>query len=187
MSPFAENPIAYSEPEYLLPPCYTLTGSLPLPKMSLFTDETLFYIFYAFARDAAQEAAAQELYERSWRYHKELKLWLCKDPSSLDQSVKGPGCERGVYIFFDPSSWSRVKKEWILYYDQLEERGSWDHEGSSGGNGNGSLANTDLQNRKLGEKGQSSSTSGKPIEFSNSNSNWNELLSSKVGQVAAGR
>jgi hypothetical protein len=33
------------------------------------------------------------------------------------------GFERGFYIFFDPLAWCRVKKEWVLYYDQLEERG----------------------------------------------------------------
>lgn len=52
-------------------------------------------------------------------------MWLTKGdvPVSGDE-VKGQGFERGFYMFFDPSSWSKVKKEWILYYDQLEERGS---------------------------------------------------------------
>ncbi|KAH6566168.1 hypothetical protein BASA62_006857 [Batrachochytrium salamandrivorans] len=80
-------------------------------------------------RDVLQEATAQELYDRSWRFHKELKLWLCKDTQasagsaiSNEPFVKGTGFERGVYIFFDPLTWSRVKKEWVLYYDQLEGR-----------------------------------------------------------------
>jgi CCR4-NOT transcription complex subunit 2 len=124
MSPFSENPSSNAEPIYNLPPCYALPGGLPsvLSKIQNFTDETLFYIFYAFPRDASQEAASQELYDRAWRYHKELKLWLSKDPS-METTIKGPGCERGVYIFFDPSTWSRIKKEFILYYDQIEERG----------------------------------------------------------------
>lgn len=35
---------------------------------------------------------------------------------------KGPYSERGNYIFFDPSTWEKVKKECILVYDALEER-----------------------------------------------------------------
>jgi hypothetical protein len=50
-------------------------------------------------------------------------LWLTKgDVATTGEEVKGQGFERGFYMFFDPSSWSKVKKEWILYYDQLEER-----------------------------------------------------------------
>ena len=72
-------------------------------------------------RDILQEASAQELYKRNWRFHKEFKLWLTKDKDS-EVLQKGSDFERGVYVFFDPSSWTRVKKEWILYFDQLEER-----------------------------------------------------------------
>ena len=79
MSPFSDQPMTGAEPEFSLSPVYCL--SQVIPKMSSYSDETLFYIFYAFPRDAMQEAAAQELYGRSWRYHKELKLWLSKDPS----------------------------------------------------------------------------------------------------------
>ena len=125
MSPFSDTPTAHSDPpEYFSPPsCYTQIPSvqLSITRMSTLTEETLFYIFYSFPRDASQEAAAQELYSRGWRYHKELRLWLSKDP--LVETIKGPGCERGVYVFFDPSAWSRVKKEWVLYHDQVEERG----------------------------------------------------------------
>ena len=111
-----------AEPNFVLPGSYKLSQSLvpALTKLSSFTDETLFYIFYSMPRDVLQEAAAQELYSRSWRFHKEFKLWLCKDPNS--EPVKGQGFERGFYIFFDPSSWSCVKKEWVLHYHQLEER-----------------------------------------------------------------
>ena len=39
--------------------------------------------------------------------------------------VRGNGFERGIFIFFDPSTWQKVRKEWIVYYEMLEERGSW--------------------------------------------------------------
>lgn len=81
MSPFSDQPMAGAEPEFTLSPVYSL--SQVTPKMASYSDETLFYIFYAFPRDAMQEAAAQELYGRSWRYHKELKLWLSKDPTMV--------------------------------------------------------------------------------------------------------
>lgn len=92
-----------------------------IKQMSLCSNETLFYVFYTLTRDIFQEAAAQELYNRSWRFHKELKLWLSRDASS--KSVKGVGFERSNFVFFDPGIWSYVKKEWVLYYSQLEERG----------------------------------------------------------------
>ncbi|KAJ3067254.1 hypothetical protein HK102_007469 [Quaeritorhiza haematococci] len=125
MSPFATDPTHGAEPSYNLPPCYNLPQAPPpaLSKISSFSEETLFYVFYAMPREMLQEAAAQELYNRGWRYHKELKLWLTKEAGS-EVVVKGAGFERGVYIFFDPTSWNRVKKEWVLYYDQLEERGA---------------------------------------------------------------
>jgi CCR4-NOT transcription complex subunit 2 len=50
------------EPEFSLPMCYQVQ---PLPdprtKIAQFSDETLFYIFYSFTRDAIQDSAAQEL------------------------------------------------------------------------------------------------------------------------------
>jgi CCR4-NOT transcription complex subunit 2 len=124
MSPFADNPFTGSEPSFALSPCYSLTKPVPpsLSKISKLTEETLFYIFYSMPRDILQEAAAQELYRRGWRFHKEFKLWLTKENLETEPIVKGPDFERGVYVFFDPSSWTRVTKEWILYFDQLEER-----------------------------------------------------------------
>ncbi|KAJ3415736.1 hypothetical protein HDV05_004200 [Chytridiales sp. JEL 0842] len=207
MSVFSSAPTDSNEPIFHSPPCYTLPKpNQPPPavsKMSSLTDESLFYAFYAMPREQVAEAAAQELYQRSWRYHKEMKLWLCRDteemngvafgdksngaasnnsnnnnsnnsnnansnsktntsstatttstnanaatsnttnalaPSSSSSSsaaaaaaavnpntsapnyVKGNGFERGVFIFFDPANWMKVKKEWVVYYEMLEER-----------------------------------------------------------------
>ncbi|KAJ3157067.1 hypothetical protein HDU89_002477 [Geranomyces variabilis] len=129
MSPFSDHPTLGAEPQFALPGCYNLLQPPPPPmsKVSTFSDETLFYIFYAQPRESLQEAAAQELFNRSWRFHKELKLWVSRDRSpeaAAEQPLtKGVGFERGVFVFFDPSIWARVKKEWVVYYDQLEERG----------------------------------------------------------------
>lgn len=74
-------------------------------------------------RSSLQEAAAQELYSRAWRYHKEFQLWLCADTSpGVAAPLKLDGAEKGIFVFFDPQSWGCVKKEWLIYKDQLELR-----------------------------------------------------------------
>ncbi|KAG0213706.1 hypothetical protein BGX28_003650 [Mortierella sp. GBA30] len=109
------------EAEFHVPACYNVQPPPPAQaKLSAVLDETLFYMFYSMPRDALQDAAAAELYNRHWRYHKELRLWLMKDQSS--EQSKTPTFERGSYIFFDPNSWEKVKKDFIVMYDALEER-----------------------------------------------------------------
>ncbi|KAJ8328803.1 transcriptional regulator [Batrachochytrium dendrobatidis] len=177
MSPFADVPSVGADPVFSIPPCYaplgslTSLGSLATPtgsagsqhppsllsttppaisKIASLADESLLYIFYAMPRDILQEAAAQELYDRSWRFHRELKLWVCKETNPVGSSAtsesfaKGNGFERGVYIFFDPLTWSRVKKEWVLYYDQLEGRIPASKLGANhGGKGDTTMLNSD--------------------------------------------
>eukprot|EP00842_Homolaphlyctis_polyrhiza_P004240 jgi/Hompol1/4817/HPOL_003924-RA len=140
MTPFSSDPAHLAEPQFTLPSCYLAKNLSSAPsaimsKLTILSDETLFYIFYTFTCDVLQEASAQELYNRLWRYHKELRLWLCKDITNGEPFAKGNGYERGIYIFFDPSTWSKVKKEWTLFYHHLEERAS------SNSSANGSLPN----------------------------------------------
>lgn len=121
-SPWADQP-SRREPEYYLPPCYYMQPPLQAPqaKLGLFSDETLFYIFYSMTKDNLQLVAAQELYSRDWRYHKEHKLWFTRVPGS-DPLVKTPTYERGSYIYFDTTSWEKVRKDnFVLQYDQLEK------------------------------------------------------------------
>jgi len=125
ISPFADIP-QKREPEYYLPPCYYMQPPMqpPSSKLSLFSEETLFYIFYSLPRDALQVAAAQELYNRDWRFHKELKLWFMRAPGT-EAVVKTNTYERGSYIYFDINTWEKVRKDnFMLVYDQLEERKS---------------------------------------------------------------
>lgn len=108
-SPWAETSRFRPDPAFKLPACYNIPSAGPQQqKVQSFSDETLFYIFYTMPRDAMQEAAAVELTNRNWRYHKELKMWLTKDPMSepIQQSDQA---ERGIYIFFDPQSWEKIK------------------------------------------------------------------------------
>ncbi|ODQ67009.1 hypothetical protein NADFUDRAFT_49460 [Nadsonia fulvescens var. elongata DSM 6958] len=119
-SPWSETELTPPPvPDFKLPSCY-LVNSLPLQEQRLvaFDDETLFYLFYTLSRDQMQELAAVELTNRNWRYHKELQLWLTKDPMS-EPIQQNPQAEVGVYIFFDPKSWSKVKKEYVLNYHAI--------------------------------------------------------------------
>ncbi|OZJ05844.1 hypothetical protein BZG36_00927 [Bifiguratus adelaidae] len=133
ISPWADtqNPSGINiEPEFNLPSCYSVPNTPnAASKLRGFSDETLLYIFYSLPRDVLQEAVAQELYNRNWRFHKELKLWLTKEEGS-EPFAKTQSYERGTYIFFDPNNWEKVKKEYMLMYDSLEERTGT---GSTGG------------------------------------------------------
>lgn len=118
-SPWTETSVHKPTPEYSLPSCYNVPSAPPQQtKIQSFTDETLFFIFYTMPRDSMQEAVAVELTNRNWRYHKELKLWLTKDPLTepVQQTAQS---ERGLYIFFDPSSWTKIKKEFVLFYQAI--------------------------------------------------------------------
>jgi len=122
-SPFTDTP-AHREPDYVLPSCYYVQPPMqpPTSKMNLFSDETLFYLFYSMPNDLLQNAAAAELYHRDWRYHKELKIWLTRVPNNEPLSTT-PTHERGSYIYFDANTWDRIRKDnFTLVYELLEER-----------------------------------------------------------------
>ena len=116
----------------------------------LIVAETLFCIFYQNPRDLLQEQAAQELTARDWRWHKVLRQWLQKDnqhSAGGNTSAGGSGstslpiidltngtpigappqrinasAERGVYIFFDVMNWRRERRDFVLAYDELDQR-----------------------------------------------------------------
>lgn len=118
-SPWIETSRSEVEPAFTKPAVF---DGLVVPKieekLSLFTDETLFYIFYTKPKDLLQELSSRELMNRNWRYHKELQVWLTKD-SNNEPIQQSPQSERGVYIFFDPHNWENVRKEFILYYQSI--------------------------------------------------------------------
>ncbi|KAI9761092.1 MAG: 54S ribosomal protein L4 mitochondrial [Chaenotheca gracillima] len=121
-SPFAEAGSRPAEPDFTVPACYTVQNVQTLTsKVPAFSDETLFYIFYAMPHDIMQEVVAAELTSRSWRYHKELKQWLTKDPNYEPQRINANE-ERGFYVFFDPGTWQRQRREFLLHYDSLDAR-----------------------------------------------------------------
>ncbi|KAJ1865098.1 transcriptional regulator [Coemansia sp. RSA 989] len=123
-SPWVDQSQTYGlvEPDFKLPDCYTASNPAPaITKIPSLMDETLFYIFYTMPRSELQLAAAEELYRRQWRYHKELRLWLTKDPET-QPTARTPRGEQGIFIFFDPGVWQKVKKEFLVLYEMLEDQ-----------------------------------------------------------------
>ncbi|KAF8903086.1 hypothetical protein CPB84DRAFT_1774753 [Gymnopilus junonius] len=126
ITPWADQSAARSvEPDFHLPACY-LSVQAPPPgpaKAALFSDETLFFMFYSSPRDALQEVAAQELWNRNWRYHKDLRLWITKESgTSPSQKLQGGAGEQGSYTFWDPENWSKERKDMTVLYTDLEEK-----------------------------------------------------------------
>ena len=109
------------QPDIKIPACYFV--SPPQLKFAMFQKfqlETLFYIFYSMPRDVLQLAAAQELHNRDWWYHKEVKQWMQR---ITDPTVNMPSFERGSYMFWNPEKWQKERRDdFVLVYDQLEDR-----------------------------------------------------------------
>ena len=76
--------------------------------MASFSAETLLAIFYQFPRDILQEIAAQELYNRDWRWHMKLQQWMMK-AKEFGEPVQSQSRqeERGVYYFWNANEWRR--------------------------------------------------------------------------------
>ncbi|KAF4217260.1 hypothetical protein CNMCM8980_007750 [Aspergillus fumigatiaffinis] len=124
-SPFVASMSAVPmEQNFSLPACYSVANIQPLQtRIPSFSDETLFYIFYSMPRDIMQELAAEELMGRKWRYHKIERCWLTRDetyPGPVD--VEPRVSERGVYLIWDPTTWKKIRREFILRYEDLDNR-----------------------------------------------------------------
>jgi len=102
--PCAEN-ASRREPDFVLPYCYYMQPpALKTSHLGKFELLTLFYIFYNMPKDTLQVYAAKELYNRDWRYHKELKMWFTRPSES---AINQHGYERGSIIYFDINSWEQ--------------------------------------------------------------------------------
>jgi CCR4-NOT transcription complex subunit 2 len=127
---------------FRLPDCYNVTNVQPIEtKIPSFNEETLFWIFYSCPNDVKQHLAASELYEsdppfplatcmylltrshirhsRNWRWHKKHHVWLTKDEHMTPQMLS-PTHERGFYIVWDTTNWRKERREFTLYYNDLE-------------------------------------------------------------------
>ncbi|KAF8010671.1 hypothetical protein BT93_J1350 [Corymbia citriodora subsp. variegata] len=122
-SPWSDEP-AKGDPEFSVPQCYYSKQPPTLHQgyFAKFSVETLFYIFYSMPKDEAQLYAANELYNRGWVYHRELRLWFLR-ASNMEPLVKTQLYERGSYHCFDPMTFEIVRKDnYLLYFEMLEKR-----------------------------------------------------------------
>ena len=124
-SPFYPNasPTRPLETDYTLPDCYNVANVTPLrDRISGFTEETLFYIFYSMPRDLMQVLVAEELIGRRWRYHKGEKMWLTRDEShELPREVEPGVSEVGYYLWWDEKQWKKIRKQHLLRYEDLDD------------------------------------------------------------------
>merc|ERR1719282_1133007 len=125
--PWAETPCRPQDIDFHVPHEYltntAIREKLAPVKLNRYKDDILFYMFYTNVGDVLQLAAAAELYNRDWRFHKDERVWLTRAHGMMP-SEKTTSYERGTYYFFDVNSWRKVPKEFHLDYDKLEERPS---------------------------------------------------------------
>ncbi|CAD6242068.1 unnamed protein product [Miscanthus lutarioriparius] len=122
-SPWSNDP-AKGDTDFRIPACYFSEQTPPLQPLLFqkFHILILFYIFYSMPRDEAQLYAANELYNRGWFYHKEVRLWFTRT-ANVEPLVKTHLYERGSYLCFDPDIWDSVCKDnFVLYYELVEKR-----------------------------------------------------------------
>ena len=83
---------------------YAASPQFKRANLTKLNPESLFYMFYGMPKDAFQALAAEELYNRDWRYHGEHQLWF-------KRAVPGDGVDLGdgspKYIYFDYMAWTR--------------------------------------------------------------------------------
>ncbi|KAJ9077876.1 transcriptional regulator [Entomophthora muscae] len=117
------------DPEWFLPPVYSASNPPnALGKIGLFSDSTLFYIFYSMPKDILQELAAQELRNRNWRYHKERQLWVTKK-SANEVGQKITEHDDTVEVFY-PRNWEIKSEKMVLNAENFEDRSHTGHHSS---------------------------------------------------------
>merc|ERR1719384_828378 len=125
--PWAETPCRPQDIDFHVPHEYltntAIREKLAPVKLNRYKDDILFYMFYTNVGDVLQLAAAAELYNRDWRYHKEERVWITR-AQGMVPIEKTATYERGTYYFFDVNCWRKVPKEFHLDYDKLEDRPS---------------------------------------------------------------
>ncbi|KAI1450228.1 hypothetical protein F5Y02DRAFT_367961 [Annulohypoxylon stygium] len=117
---FNDTPPRPAIPEYRLPECYNVNNVQPLEnKISNFNEETLMWIFYSCPGDIKQHMAAHELYNRAWRWHKKLKIWLTKD-ELMQPRILSAQHEEGYYVIWNTTDWRKERRTLTLHYADLE-------------------------------------------------------------------
>eukprot|EP01013_Petalomonas_cantuscygni_P007470 TRINITY_DN1940_c0_g1_i1.p1 TRINITY_DN1940_c0_g1~~TRINITY_DN1940_c0_g1_i1.p1 ORF type:complete len:275 (+),score=30.01 TRINITY_DN1940_c0_g1_i1:240-1064(+) len=109
------------QPQFRIPQCFVSRPPPPVhPSMfQRFKPGTLFYIFYTMPHDKLQILAAQELYDRGWRFHKEMSRWIQVPEVPVERLTTGTF----DIMAFDPDEWKLMPLEkFTLVTEELEDR-----------------------------------------------------------------
>merc|ERR1719300_634628 len=143
--PWADTPCRPQDIDFHVPHEYltntAIREKLAPVKLNRYKDDILFYMFYTNVGDVLQLAAAAELYNRDWRFHKDERVWITRAHGMMP-SEKTATYERGTYYFFDVNVWKKVPKEFHLDYDKLEDRPSLPSNLAGAGGGAGGSQST---------------------------------------------
>jgi NOT2 / NOT3 / NOT5 family len=109
--PWTDAP-ATKEPALTLPSSYRVPQpALKTGHFSKFSVGTLIYIFYSMPRDVLQAYAAQELYNREWRFHRDTKLWFRKESMTVAPAAGSAAAAAAAgtseYVYWDVSVWEK--------------------------------------------------------------------------------
>jgi len=122
--PFAETPCRPQDIDFHVPTEYLINANirdkLASFKLNRYGEDLLFYMFYTNGGDVLQLAAAAELYNREWRYHKEERVWITRAPGIAVE--RASTYERGTYYYFDVQTWRKVPRDFHLDYEKLEDQ-----------------------------------------------------------------
>ncbi|KAI1727935.1 NOT2 / NOT3 / NOT5 family domain-containing protein [Ditylenchus destructor] len=123
--PWAPAPCRIQDLDVKVPEEYltnaTIRDKLPNIKLNKLTEDVLFYLFYNCPGEVYQVAAASELYQRDWRFHKQERVWLTKTTYA---SHPNPANGASSYYVFDPVQWRKIPREMILDQKHLEGKPS---------------------------------------------------------------
>ncbi|CAF1060292.1 unnamed protein product [Didymodactylos carnosus] len=124
ISPFVDQQARPHEIDYQVPYEYQMgiqiRDKLPQVKFDQLNEDTLFFLFYLFGNDYIQISAANELYRRDWRYHKDERIWLTRIKNIMPDQ-KFETYETGVYCVFDVPLWRKTHKSMRIDYEKLDD------------------------------------------------------------------
>ncbi|CAK8676616.1 CCR4-NOT transcription complex subunit 2-like [Clavelina lepadiformis] len=124
-SPFSRQPCRLQDLDFFVPSEYLtnahIRDKLAPIKLNRYGEDLLFYVYYTNPNDVLQLAAAAELYNRDWRFHKQKRIWITRAPG-IEPRMKTSTYEQGTYYYLDCQEWRKIAKEFHVEYDKLEER-----------------------------------------------------------------
>jgi len=124
-SPFANMPCRAQDIDMFVPSEYRtnalISDKLTVIKPSKWGEDLLFWMFYSNPNDHMQLQAADELYNRNWRFHKEKKIWISKT-QNIKAREQNINYEEGTFHVWDVDSWKKVPKDMKVEYSKLEDK-----------------------------------------------------------------